>query len=868
MFTWLGKADTKRPVVILITWAIVVVVAGMASLWGFGQGGLFQRMASSEALIPGTDSSKVQKLISGGTEGGETSILVVSGVDTDTDWDDLAAFAEKHRELFEDEFVDTVADAFLISSELDQAEADAQAQLEQTIKDESAKAIEEALAQAEESAQQELAAAEAQMQTQVEQAAALGPEAQAAAQAQVDAARAQMQAEFQAQMDQAKAEITQQVTEQVTAAATEQFEEAQNDPEVKAQLEDAQAQMDALVSQSGDAYVVVVTFKPELSDAQVSEARAELADSTQIYRDALQIDFPGAQIEEMSGAQIEAAIMDQVQNDLVTGEALSLPVAALIMLIVFGGALFAGMPLIGAVSSIAAGMGAIWAATFFTTIDSFILNVVSIIGVALSIDYGLLVVSRYREESKLLLEGLGHSRTAKNPAALKSKVVVPAVIKTVETAGRTVLFSAVTIALSLIGLAMIPVQILQVIAWGGIAVTLLAVLAAITLVPALLALLGRKVLKPSPITKVPGVGRLVEAIGDTSTDHGFFYSIARWVQKRPWPIMITVTLVLVAMALPTQSLFLRNHFADYIPQDTPLRTAFETVQNDFPELATPSATAVIDAPEDSPAVLDFVVEVSELPNVDQAIAQPLEEDSSMTRVDVRVIAEDPAGPEVVQVVHDMRALDSEAEVWVGGSAASQIDFTDTLKQYAPLALLVVAIAVTILLFLMTGSVVVPVRALIINTLSLMAALGLTTAIFNNGWFGVPETGGLEIFVVAVLIAFGFGLAMDYEVFLLSRIKEYWDAGDDNNTAVAKGLQRSGRIISSAAAIIVAVFIGFAMGDMVAIKQMGIALAIMVVTDATITRMLLVPAVMTILGKWNWWAPKPLAKLAAKIGLKE
>ena len=151
---------------------------------------------------------------------------------------------------------------------------------------------------------------------------------------------------------------------------------------------------------------------------------------------------------------------------------------------------------------------------------------------------------------------------------------------------------------------------------------------------------------------------------------------------------------------------------------------------------------------------------------------------------------------------------------------------------------------------------------------MLAALGATTFIFQHGIFGVPQTAGLELFIVSCMIAFGFGLAMDYEVFLLARIKEYWDAGDSNDDAVAKGLQRSGRIITSAAAIIIAVFVGFALGEMIAIKEIGVALAIMVALDATITRLLLVPATMTVLGKWNWWAPRPLARLAEKIGFRE
>ncbi len=860
MFARLGRLVTKHPVAILAVWGILVALTGAAALWGFGQGGLFQRMETSEYVIPGTDSEQVAHLTETEDEAGPTSIIVVSGVDTANEWDELAAFAADHRELFEGEYVDNVADAFLVAQATQDAQDEARTELEDAI----AANTESALAEVQAQMEAQRAEAEAQIQQQVDQAAALGPAAAAAAQAQADAALEQLNATMEEELEAAKAQVQTQVAEEATA----QFEEAQNTPEAQAALEEAEAQKQALLSSEDTGYAIIVTRDADLDDEQLADSREQLDTATDQYREALQAEFPGAQVEEMSQDHIESAIMGLVQSDLVKGEALSLPVAALIMIIVFGGALAAGMPLVGAVSAIAAGMGGLWILTHVTTVDSFILNVVSIIGVALSIDYGLLVVSRYREESKRLADAIAEPGVQRRRGSSKQLVVVPAVETTVQTAGRTVTFSAVTIAVSLIGLLMLRVHMLQMIAWGGIVVTLLAVLAAVTLIPALLTLVGARLLKPSPVTKIPGIGRLVNAIGDTSTDHGVFYGIARWVQKRPWLVMIGVAGVLVLMALPVRGLELRNHFADYIPANTGLRAAYETVQDEYPDLAAPSATAVIGSSEDSEQTADFIAEVSALEHVESVSAAPLPSEEAFTEVSVRVDAADQAGPEVTQVVKDMRALDIGADVWVGGSAAIQADFTSAIAQDAPWALLVVVIAVMVLLFLMTGSLLVPVRALIINALSLMASLGVTTAIFSNGWFGVPKTPGLETFIVAVMIAFGFGLAMDYEVFLLARIKEYWDAGDDNNTAVAKGLQRSGRIITSAAAIIVAVFIGFAMGEMVAIKQIGVALAVMVVTDATLTRLFLVPATMTVLGKWNWWAPAPLKKLAAKVGMLE
>ncbi|MCT3008011.1 MMPL family transporter, partial [Propionibacterium freudenreichii] len=238
----------------------------------------------------------------------------------------------------------------------------------------------------------------------------------------------------------------------------------------------------------------------------------------------------------------------------------------------------------------------------------------------------------------------------------------------------------------------------------------------------------------------------------------------------------------------------------------------------------------------------------------------------LTRIDVRVDASDQVGPEVSDMVRTLRGEDPGYRIWVGGAAASQIDFNHSLAQGAPWSALIIVVSVLVLLFLMTGSLIVPLKALLINSLSLVASLGVTAWLFEGGHLGLPQVNGLETFIVACMLAFGFGLAMDYEVFLLARIKEYWEAGHDNNEAVARGLQRSGRIITSAAAIIIAVFLGFVSGEMLAIKELGVALAIMVATDATLVRLLLVPSTMTVLGHWNWWAPRPLRKVYERFQL--
>lgn len=733
MFHWIARGVSRHPLAVVLVWVLVLLAAAAASLVGFGHGGLFDRLKTSEVIVPGSESARVQELTASDSAA-PVMTLVVSGVDITADAQRLQTVADNNRALLDVEGVSQVVDPFL-----------------------------------------------------------------------------------------------------PTVAGTDQA--------------------GAMVSTAKDGYVVVMQGDTGLDDDQVSALQDAVDAAATDYGDRLRAEFPDAQVGVVSEQAIASSIVDQVRHDLVVGEMVGLPVAAVLMVIVFGGLLAAMMPLVAALAAIGVGMGGLWVLTFLTGIDSFILNVVSIIGVALSIDYGLLVVSRFREEAAALVGGEGEEGR---------EDVRGAVRRSVATAGRTVTFSAVTIACALAGLGVMSTHILRTIGLGGAIVTLLALLAALTLVPALLALTGARLLRPSPLTRVPGLRRVMAVVGDSSSDHGVFSRLAHWVHRRPWWVMGASALVLVVMALPLTGLQLRNNLADYIPRDTSLRLAYDTLQADYPVLATPSVQVVADvAPADA---ADVVSRVEAVDGVDTVHVQTLADHDAMTLLDIHVDAEDQAGTAVTDVVHALRDLDVGHEMWVGGNAAMQMDFTQSLVHDAPRALGVVVAAVMVLLFLMTGSLLVPLKALVINSMSLLASLGVTTLLFQNGLLGLPKTAGLETFIVACMVAFGFGLAMDYEVFLLARIKEYWDQGLDNDTAVERGLQRSGRIITSAAAIIIAVFIGFASGQMLAIKEIGIALAIMVATDATITRLLLVPATMTLLGRWNWWAPAPLQRLHARIGI--
>ena len=622
----------------------------------------------------------------------------------------------------------------------------------------------------------------------------------------------------------------------------------------------------AMLSARGDGFAEVVTLAPGLSDTDVDAATQRVTDAAGgPYLEALRAAAPEAAVDAVSAELIGDSIGEVVRNDLASGESVSLPIALVLLVLVFGGLLAAGLPLAGAIVAIITGMGVLWGMTFALEVHSFILNVISLIGLSLSIDYGLLVVSRYREEVAIAIAAREYEDgdyigmpTGEDMRSL----VRDCVTRTVATAGRTVSFSALTIACSIAGLLVMRSPMLRTIAGGAVAVALLAVACAITLVPAIITLLGGHLVRPSLLSRVPGARRALAAVGDASADHGFFSRLSHRVVAHPWLVILAIVAILAAMAAPIGSMRMRTNVAEYIPQGSSVRTAYDTLQADYPALATPTISVV--ARTDAEGVAPLVNGIAQMEDVSSARASALEGHDDMVLIRVLMDVEDPVGPRVTDAVEQIRATPVGYERWVGGTAARQIDFIDSMAERAPWAIAIVVLAVFVLLLGMTGSLVVPLKALIINTFSLIASLGATSWLFEHGYLGLPKTPGMQTFIVACLVAFGFGLAMDYEVFLLARICEYWEAGHDNDDAVARGLQRSGRIITSAAAIIIAVFLGFVSGDMISIKEIGVGLAIMVAADATLVRLLLVPATMTVLGRWNWWAPAPVRRVYERL----
>lgn len=608
----------------------------------------------------------------------------------------------------------------------------------------------------------------------------------------------------------------------------------------------------ALVGADGRSLLVTIELQPALGGTQQAAALA----TTRVRLARTAADLPGSSARVGGVSLLITAITDQVQADLRTGESVALPISLVVMVVVFGGFLAAGMPLAGAVASIAGALASLYAFALVIDLDSTVVNVVTVLGLGLCIDYGLLMVSRFREELR---------RAGKR--ALSRADVEDALGRTLAAAGRTVLFSGLIVAISLCGLLFFQASILRAIGAAGVSVVVVALLVALTFVPALAGLAGRRLARPGVLTSVPVLRRLLTRFGDVPPPVGVFSRLAEGVQRRPWTVALGVLAVLVVTALPALSLQLRSSGTELLPRGAEQRTFFADLAARFPAAAGPDLRVVADG--SLTQVQSYAEQVGRLDGV-LAVDQPQRQGALVT-LGVRVDGGDPGGQVAASVVRRLRAERPGFHTWVTGEAAHTLDYTASVARRAPYAIALVIVATFALLFLMTGSLLVPAKALLLNVVSLGASLGVLVMVFQQGHLegllGFTSTGGIESTIPPLVLAFGFGLSMDYEVFLIARIKEQRDAGASNDRAVVEGLQRSGRIITSAALLVAIVFSGFAAGQLLVVKEIGAALVVAVLVDATLVRMLLVPATMTLLGDRNWWAPAPLRRLYQRFGVR-
>ena len=605
------------------------------------------------------------------------------------------------------------------------------------------------------------------------------------------------------------------------------------DPTVDPDVLDGIRSMDGIAavqqgpSDDGRSTGIVVELAGHLDDDTHDALVAEVAERLR------SIDAP----EVLVGGELllDEEVGELAERDAQRAEALALPITLIVMTIVFGGLLAAGLPLAIALGGVTATMLGLAVADALTDVSLYAINVTIMFGLGLGIDYGLLLVSRFREE-----RANGHD-------------VDGAVRRTVLTAGRTVVFSACTVAVSLSALLVFDDPTIRSLGLAGIAVVLACMAAGLTLLPALLGRFGHRLRIPEPASMA-------------GSDHGWFARLARLIQRRALPVAVLVSLALAVLALPFLGARFDDSGVNALPRSSETRAVAETIDEQFSSVTAEPVEVVADVDPDDPRVASWLDDLEALAGVRSAEVHELSRPGTTV---VEVSATGPTNGRTAQaVVEQVRGLDVAFPVLVGGDPAEIVDLRSTIAGRLPLAIAIVVVATFVLLFLMTGSVLVPVKAIVMNVLSLGATFGALVWVFQDGHLaGVLDfdpPGSLDFVMPVIVFVFGFGLSMDYEVFLLSRIREVWEETGDNDRAVAVGLQRSGRIITSAALLIVIVFAGFAAGEIVPLKQLGLGLALAVVIDATVVRSLLVPATMKLLGRLNWWAPGPLARLHRRL----
>lgn len=556
-------------------------------------------------------------------------------------------------------------------------------------------------------------------------------------------------------------------------------------------------------------------------------------------------DFAAPGLTTMRGGDVAVSsdINKQTTKDLARAEMISMPVVLVLLLLIFGSLLAALLPLAIGVFAIFGAFAALHLISLGTDVSTFSINIVTMLGLGLAIDYSLFIVSRYREEL---------ARGAEGPAALAA---------TMATAGRTVAFSGITVAISLAALLFFPQMFLRSMGLGGIAVVLVDMVAALTVLPALLAVLGPRVNSvrlPLPRRSTPAEAG------------GFWARLAGSVMRRPVAYLVGVTVLLLAIGAPFLGVRFGSIDVRALPSGTESRVVSNTLDRDFAQGALSPIDVVITGPA-AGSINEYESRLRGLPGV--AGVDPIGSAAGVTHLSVRFDAPPQSGP-ARDLVGRIRALPAPAgdDVLVGGETAQLKDLLTSIGRILPWTALFVAAVTFALLFAALGSIVLPLKALVMNALSLSAAFGVMVWGFQEGHLagllGFTSTGTVEASQPVLILAVAFGLSMDYELFLLSRIREEWQRTGDNPAAVKTGLQSTGRIITSAALLLAVVIGAFTTSGITFVKLIGVGLLAAVVVDATLVRALLVPATMRLLGRANWWLPGPLRRLHARVAIRE
>src|SRR5712691_1434175 len=544
---------------------------------------------------------------------------------------------------------------------------------------------------------------------------------------------------------------------------------------------------------------------------------------------------------------MEVAINSEVTANIAKAEGFSMPVLLILLLVIFGSLAAASLPVaIGGVA-ILGSFTVLRLLTMATTVSVYSVNITTILVLGLVIDYGLFMVTRFREELH------------------RQPTVEQAVARTVATAGRTVAVSGVTVAVALTSLMLFPEDFLRSMGYGGVATVAVDMLAALTVLPALLAVLGRRV---NALRIRRSVHRPVRA--ETS---GAWYRLAHSVMRRPAVYATVIVIGLLALGAPFLRISWGGTDARTLPAASTVRQVSEALDSQFPANSTaPIEALVTGARAASPAELTgYLHRIDAIPGVTGAQVTGVRGDTARVDIGYQPATVSAAARHIVTQIRDVTTPPGTA-VLVGGTTAGLVDELASLGATLPWMALLVGVSTFVLLFLAFGSVVLPLKAIVMNVLSLSATFGVVVWIFQWGHLSAlmrfTPTGSIDPTMPILMLAISFGLSMDYEVFLLSRIRERYDQTSDNTASVAAGLQRTGGLITSLALLLIIVVGAFSASGITFIKLMGVGMIVALLVDATVVRVLLVPATMRLLGRANWWAPRPLRRLYARYGISE
>ena len=530
------------------------------------------------------------------------------------------------------------------------------------------------------------------------------------------------------------------------------------------------------------------------------------------------------------------AINKKIADDLKIAEAISIPLTFILLVFVFGAMAASAMPLIVGISAILGAFFLLYLISLVTSVSVYALNLTTGMGLGLGIDYALLIVNRFREELH------------------RGKSVEDSIVDTMASAGKTVFYSGLTVLVTLFSLTFFPLPFLKSFGYAGVSVVAIAVAGALFGLPPILAMLGKRIDK--------GV---VRKSAIAHKDEGRWAQTARLVMKRPVAVVLLSLIVLGIMAAPIKNIAFSQGDARILPASNSAAVATAIQESRFESNIATIDILVLDGANKEDEISSYIEKIKGVSGI-VSVAAPknIGNDIQITAYNSML----PRSPEAQQLIHNLRDLPAPTGTLIGGVAADYTDTQDGISQTLPLALGWIAISVLILLFVFTGSIILPIKAVLLNIMSLAATMGVMTWIFVDGnlqWLvgSFTVTGTLDTSIVILIFVVVFGLSMDYELFLLSRIREEHLLGKSNIESVATGLQRSARIITAAAVLLAVVFAAFVTSGVTSIKMMGFGVAFAVVLDATLIRALLVPALMRLLGERNWWAPKAMQRFTLK-----